>query len=278
MSDAAHRAAVAERAARAGGVVGREHFRESMAVETKAHKNDLVTEVDRDAQRQVIATVRQEFPGGRFVCEEESSPVDADVALLEAVPESGDAWVIDPIDGTGNYVRGNPRWATVVASVTEGEGVAVATYLPVEGDMYAAGPESVTRNGEPIQVSERADPETFVVAMIGRWSTHPTALPVGIVEETLSRFGNVRRTGSMQATLALVAAGAYDAAVMPDPPEPWDAIAGVHLLRRAGGTATNLAGERWTHDDALVVSNDQCHDRVVEAAAAALDAAAVTSD
>ena len=66
---------------------------------------------------------------------------------------------------------------------------------------------------------------------------------------------------------------------MPDPPEAWDSIAGVHLIRRGGGTATTLDGERWTHDGgALVVSNDQCHDRVCEAAAAALDAAPVTSD
>jgi myo-inositol-1(or 4)-monophosphatase len=278
MSDAAHRAAVAERAARAGGVVGREHFRESVAVETKAHKNDVVTEVDRDAQRQVITTIGQEFPSARFVCEEESSPVGADVQLLDAVPETGDAWVIDPIDGTANYVRGDPRWATAVASITDGEGVAVATFLPVEGDMYAAGPESVTRNGEPIRVSDRDDPETFVVGVSGRWSTQPAARSAALVDETLSRFGDMRRTGSMQATLALVAAGAYDAAIVPDPPEPWDSIAGVHLLRRAGGTATNLACERWTHDDALIVSNDRCHDRVVEAATAALDTASVTSD
>jgi len=279
MSDATHRAAVAERAARAGGVVARESFRESVAVETKADKNDLVTEIDRDAQRQVIATIRQEFPSARLVCEEESLPVGAeDVTLLESVPESGDAWVIDPIDGTGNYVREIPRWATCVASVTDGEGVGVATYLPAEEDMYAAGPESVTRNGESIRVSDRTDPETFVVAMIGRWSVQPASRSARLVEETLDRFGNVRRTGSMQATLALVAAGGYDAAIMPDPPEPWDSIAGVHLIRRAGGTATNLDGDRFTHDDdALVVSNDRCHDRVVEAATAALDAETITS-
>ena len=272
MSGATHRAAVAERAARAGGVVARDSFRESLDIETKAHRNDLVTAADRDAQRQAITTVRQEFPDARFVGEEESRPVGAeDVPLLEAVPETGDAWVIDPIDGTGNYVRGNPRWATVVAAVTDGDPVGVATYLPAHEELYAAGPDSVTRNGDPVQVSDRTDPETFVVGIVGRWSIHPPARPANLVESTLDRFANVRRAGSMQATLALVAAGAFDAAIMPDPPEPWDSIAGVHLVQQAGGTATNLAGEDWHHDDdGLLVSNGHCHDRLVAAAEEAL--------
>jgi len=71
MPDSLHRAALAERAARAGGVVARNRFREALAVETKSSKNDVVTEVDSDAQSQVVATVREAFPDDRFLCEEE---------------------------------------------------------------------------------------------------------------------------------------------------------------------------------------------------------------
>ena len=67
MTDGHHRAAVAERAARAGGAVARKQFRGDLAVETKANKNDVVTETDRDAQAQVVATVREEFPDDPFL-------------------------------------------------------------------------------------------------------------------------------------------------------------------------------------------------------------------
>ncbi len=270
MSDATQRTALAERAARAGGVVARESFREELAVETKESKNDLVTEADRDSQRQVIATVRQEFPANAFVCEEDSRPVGPDgeeaVDLVEDVPERGDAWVVDPIDGTANYVRGLRFWATSVAALVDGRPVGVATYLPAEGDIYTAGPESVTRNGNAMAVSERTDPETFAVGLSGWWPIGEAERHVDLFRAATERFGDVRRLGCMQGTLALVASGGLEAAYVPQVAEPWDSIAGVHLVRRAGGTATDLTGEPWEHDsDGLVVSNGTAHDVVLEA-------------
>jgi myo-inositol-1(or 4)-monophosphatase len=277
MSDATRRAALAERAARAGGVSARGTFRGDLAVETKADKNDLVTDADRDAQRQVVGTIRREFPDARFVCEEEAQPVDGDdVDLLESVPDTGDAWVVDPIDGTANYVRGIRFWGTSVAALVDGSPVGVATYLPAEQDLYAAGPESVTRNGTTMQVSDRTDPETFAVGLIGWWPRQAGARPTALFRAATERFGDVRRFGCMQGVLALVADGALDAAFMPETPHPWDAIAGVHLIRRAGGVATDVAGEPWTDGgDGLVVSNGTCHDEVLAAVAdgASVDAA-----
>jgi myo-inositol-1(or 4)-monophosphatase len=266
MTDATRRAALAERAARAGGVVARETFREDLLVETKADKNDVVTEADRDAQRQVVATIRNEFPADTLVCEEEATQPDDDVELQKDVPESGRAWVVDPIDGTANYVRGIRFWGTSVAAVVDGEPVGVATYLPAEGDIYTAGPESVTLNGSVMSVSERSDPETFAAGLIGWWPTKGGERYAALFRAAADRFGDLRRFGCLQGALALVANGGLDAAFMPTRPHPWDAVAGVHLIRRAGGTATDVHGERWHHDsDGLVVSNGQAHDVVLDA-------------
>jgi myo-inositol-1(or 4)-monophosphatase len=80
------------------------------------------------------------------------------------------------------------------------------------------------------------------------------------------RFGDIRRVGSMQATLALVAAGPLEGAVATGTPHPWDSSAGAALVRRAGGTVTDLRGEPWTHDSVgLVASNGRAHDRLLEA-------------
>jgi myo-inositol-1(or 4)-monophosphatase len=268
MSDATRRAALAERAARAGGVVAREQFRSDLAVETKSDKNDLVTAADREAQQQIIATIHQEFPADALVCEEEAVPPGLDAADLEVlteIPDSGDAWVVDPVDGTGNFVRGIRFWGTSVAAVVNGAPVGVATYLPAEEDIYTAGPESATCNDSQLAVSERTDPETFAVGLIGWWPSNESGKYASLFRTAAGRFGDVRRLGSMQGVLALVASGGLDAAFMPTTPHPWDALAGAYLVRRAGGTATDVHGDRWDHDsEGLVVSNDRAHAEVLD--------------
>lgn len=268
MTDATRRAALAERAARAGGVVARERFRGDFGVETKADVNDLVTDADHEAQEQVLSTVTSEFPGDAFVCEEEgrSVPGVGDVDFADAVPESGDAWVVDPVDGTANFARGIRFWATSVTAVVDRRPVGTATYMPAEGDIYTAGPESVSLNGNSMAVSERSDPETFAVVHLGTWGREQAGRSSDLFRAASERFGDVRRLGCMQGALALVAAGSLDAAYVPRQPHPWDALGGVYLLRRAGGEATDLAGEPWDLDsDGLVVSNGERHDAVLEA-------------
>jgi myo-inositol-1(or 4)-monophosphatase len=258
---------MAERAARAGGVVANGQFRGELAVETKASKTDVVTQTDREAQQQVLATIRQEFPDDAFVCEEDATlPGEDDIDFRDSVPETGPAWVVDPIDGTGNYVREIRFWATSIAAVVDGDPVGVATYQPAEGDIYTAGPESATRNGTTLSVSERTDPETFAVALTGWWPMEQSETYTALFRATTGRFGDVRRLGCLQGVLALVAAGGLDAAFMPQTPHPWDSIAGVHLIRRAGGTATDVHGDRWHRDsEGMVVSNGRAHDEVLAA-------------
>jgi myo-inositol-1(or 4)-monophosphatase len=278
MPDSHHRAALAERAARAGGVVARQEFRGDLAVETKANKNDIVTETDRDAQAQVVATVREEFPDDLFLCEEDldtrSGPETAETPPtgVDHVPDQGSAWVVDPIDGTTNFVRGLRTWATSVAALSDGETVGAATYMPSMGDLYSAGPESATRDGATLSVSDRTDPETFVVTPVGWWDMDDRGEFGRLCSAVVERFGDMRRIGSFQATLAFVADGALDGAVGTTRTNPWDTLAGVHMVRQAGGTVTDLDGERWRHDSVgLVASNGEAHDDLVAAANAALE-------
>jgi myo-inositol-1(or 4)-monophosphatase len=271
---------MAERAARAGGAVARQAFRGDLQVETKADKMDPVTDIDRDAQRQVVATIREEFAGDAILAEEDALPVglggSADEGgadpLVDVLPESGDAWIIDPIDGTTNFSRGLGLWTTSVAAVVDREPVGSATYVPVAGDIYTAGPDSASRDGTTLTVSEAADPETFVAGVVGRWLADGAgefgALGAALVE----RLGDTRRFGSMQATLAYLADGGLDAVVGPMAHAPWDSVAGVHLVREAGGTVTDVHGDPWTVDsEGLVASNGRAHQPVLEAVQSALE-------
>lgn len=275
MTDAHHRAAIAERAARAGGVVAREQFRADLRVETKDDKTDLVTAADREAQQQIVATIREEFPDDQFVCEEDiPQPVgpesdETEPTIRESVPDSGAAWIVDPIDGTTNFVHGSRTWATSVTALVDGEVVGSANYLPTMGDLYAAGPESVNRDGKAMRVSDEDDPAAFVVAVTNRWTDSDA---FGAVCRAVdAELGDIRRLGSFQATLAMLADGGFDAAVCTEPANPWDTVAGVHMIREAGGIVTDIHGNRWEHDsEGLIATNGAAHDAVLDAVATAV--------
>jgi len=251
-------ASVAERAARAGGETAAETFRGRLDVETKENEADLVTQADRAAQRTVLSELRDATPDVPIVAEEEDA--------RKEVPAEGPAWIVDPIDGTANYVRGIQVWATSVAAVEDGEPIAAANALPALDDVYVADRSTARMNGEPMAVSERSNPAAFAVAIAMWWGFTEDGEYGDTIARLGERFGDLRRLGSAQATLSLVASGALDAAATPIPPNPWDAVAGVQLVRAAGGVVTDVHGDRWTVDgEGLVASNGRAHERLVEA-------------
>ncbi|WP_415379245.1 inositol monophosphatase family protein [Halosimplex sp. TS25] len=259
MTDPRERAAVAERAARAGGSVAESLFRRDIAVETKENETDYVTRADREAQEETLAVIREHYPDEPVVAEE------ADAAKV--VPESGAAWIVDPIDGSHNFVRGGRTWATSVGVVEDGEPVAAATVCPAVGDAVVAADGRVERNGEPVTVSDRTDPERCMVAPTVWWPHDRRDEFAAAARAAVTRFGDVRRPGSVQTALARLAAGELDGVYTNVDAHPWDTVAGVHLVRRAGGRVTDLDGERWRHDSVgLVASNGGVHDAVLDAA------------
>ncbi|MFB6070087.1 MAG: inositol monophosphatase [Halanaeroarchaeum sp.] len=259
MNERANRAVVAERAARAGATVAADSFRGRVDVETKSGKNDVVTQADRDAQARVIEEIREAHPDDVVVGEEGDGP--------KSIPREGAAWIVDPIDGTANFVRGNPTWGTSVAATIDGETVAAANVFPVLDDVYVATGRTTTLNGERVSVSERTDPDTFAVEPSAWWPRERRGEYAAAFRAIVERFGDARRHGCSQASLSMVASGQLEGVLSNRPFHPWDAVAGVHMIRRAGGTVTDLDGEPWRPDSAgMVASNGTRHDAVLEVA------------
>lgn len=264
--DPSERLAVARAAADAGGERALQDFRTDIPVETKDGPTDFVTEADRAAQRAVVAEIRDAFPDDPIVGEEDEAP--------SSIPESGPAWVVDPIDGTTNYVRGMQTWTTAVAAVEDGEPVAAAIVAPALGDVYEAGQNGATRNGEPIDVSETDSPSEAMVCPTLWWSRDRRDEFSAIADVILHTFADCRRIGSAQLALALVADGSVDATIANVYASPWDTVAGAHVVRQAGGTVSDVAGDRWRHDArGIVASNGEMHDEAATATRAG-DAAA----
>lgn len=264
MTTETSRVALAERAATAGGEVAHELFRTDLTVETKSGKTDMVTRADREAQRRVIEVIREEHAEDAIVGEEEDA--------LKTVPAEGDAWVIDPIDGTNNYVRHMRTWATSVAAVRDGETVAAANVHPALGDTYVAGPDGAALNGTPVSVSDRTDPETMTVVPTIWWDFDHRDEYAAATRAIVERFGDMRRLGCAQAVLSRVASGALDGTLTNVVVNPWDSVAGVYLVEQAGGTVTDIHGDPWEPGcDGLVASNGAGHDHVLAAAREILD-------
>ncbi len=257
--DASRRESVADRAATAGAEVTIDAFRSELDVEYKDGKTDVVTQADRDAQTAVIEVIEEAFPDDPIVGEE----ADA----LKRVPESGPAWIVDPIDGTNNYVNESRAFGTAVGAVVDGEPIAGASVFPALGDRYRVGPDGATRNGQPLSVSDRTDPETCTVCPTFWWSFDDRDQYGAATQAIVDRFGDLRRPGCAQLELAMVASGTLDGVVTNLATNAWDTVVGVHAVREAGGIVTDLAGDRWRHDSTgLVASNGEIHDVVLAAA------------
>ena len=260
--DTTTRLTLAQEAARTGGELAMGGFRDEFTVESKETELDSVTEFDREVQRRLAGLLRENDDGAAIVGEEELPDVDT----RTTIPESGDAWIIDPIDGTNNFVVGNRVWGVAVSAVEGGDCVAAVNEFPSLGDTYAAGSDGATRNGEPCSVSDRTDPKSFTINPIFGLSPHHRRKLSEYIDIIAEEFGDSRRFGSSQFALSSVAAGELDAAVSGIRLAPWDTVGGVHLVRQAGGTVTGLDGEPWTPTSSgIIASNGEAHEELVAA-------------
>jgi Archaeal fructose-1,6-bisphosphatase and related enzymes of inositol monophosphatase family len=246
----------AKEAAEAAGKAAHGLFRAEFDTDTKDGKTDYVTTADHEAQEAAVEVVRDSFPKDGIVAEE------GDAA--KTVPEEGRFWVIDPIDGTSNFVRGMPVWTSSVALVVDGEPIASANHMPVLGDIYVAGADGMRLNGDPVGVSDATDHETFSVVPTVWWEHHRRDEFAEVSRRIVGIFGDMLRVGSTQASLSMLASGAVEGVVTNVKVEPWDSVAGVNMVRRGGGVVTGVEGKRWTtNSKGLVASNGEDHGAVL---------------
>ena len=228
-------------AARAAGeLVVSAHARPGYITAEVKSPGDYVTEVDRSAEQAAIRVLRAGAP---------------DIAIL--AEESGGMrsermWVIDPVDGTTNFLRGFPVVGVSVALVEEGRPVVGAVIAPLLGEAWSAaeGQGAFDREGNRLAVSRH--PGAGVVATgfpFRRKERLPRYLPV--MTAALERFEDLRRAGAASLDLAYVGAGAFDG-YFELGLGLWDIAAGALLVREAGGVVTDWAGD----SAAVFVSGD----------------------
>ena len=229
-TDLSRAAAAAEQAAYAAGTHLRaSRTRLSEVVITHKEPGDVVSAIDREALALICEVVLRAFPDHGFIVE--GSGADAGVLLTDARPH----WVIEPLDGTANYLRGYPQYAVSIALVEAGEPLVGVVYDPIRNEFFGAiRGHGAVLNGQEIRC---APPHTAIEALAATVFPKPTSplMPRYMAEfgRVLRGFGGVRRSGSMALELAYLAAGRIDAFWAHDM-GAWDAAAGIVLLRESG--------------------------------------------
>lgn len=253
---------LADRAAQEAAAYIRSAARPDVASWDRKARNDFATDIDRTAERMIARVLLEGAPGSEILGEE-LTPAGgrADGPAGRRASATGDRvlWIVDPLDGTTNFLHSYPAYAVSVGAAVDGKLVAGVVVDVVRDLTYrAATGEGATCNGRPIHVSTITEP---ALALIG--TGFPFKAPATErVEEYLAQFrrvlrdtSGIRRAGSAALDLAHVAEGRLDG-FWEIGLAPWDAAAGVVLIRAAGGRVTDFGGREWTpgHGDVLAGS------------------------
>jgi myo-inositol-1(or 4)-monophosphatase len=224
----------AEAAARAGADVIRRFDRTALRVRDKG-TNELVTDVDVQAQLAIVAALEGAVPDAAFLGEEEG------MGQGER-PER--VWIVDPLDGTTNFLHGIPPWAVSVGLVERGRAVAGAVLDVSTGELFsAARGQGLTVDGEPARASHTRSLSDSLLA---------TGLPyrdqryaddyLAVLKTLIAGTRGVRRHGAASVDLAWVAAGRFDGFFELNL-SPWDVAAGIVLVEEGGGRVTDFRGD-----------------------------------
>lgn len=224
------------------------------SVESKS-LNNLVSYVDKQAEQRFVDGLRDLLPEAGFIAEEGTGE------MVEGIN-----WVIDPLDGTTNFVHGVPCYCTSVALIKDGE-IQLGVVLEVNRDecfaAYRGG--GTTMNGKPVNVSTRANLQDSLLATgfpyddFGFESEY-----MDLLRELMHRTRGIRRLGSAAADLAYVACGRFEA-FYEYGLNSWDVAAGVILVREAGGKVSGFHPSKDpVFDEEIVASNSAIHDELLE--------------
>ncbi len=233
-------------ARRAGGIINRASHDLSLLTVRIKRDNDFVSEVDHKAEQAIIDTLLTAYPKHAILAEESG-----------VTGQSEYQWIIDPLDGTTNFLHGFPQYAVSIALLHKGQLDQAVVYDPVRNDLFTASRGSgAFLNERRIRVSKR---ERLQDALVGtgfpyRDFTHLDAY-TGMFRDLVQKCSGLRRPGSASLDLAWLAAGRTDG-FFELGLSPWDIAAGCLLVQEAGGLVSDFTGESGYLDHGHVVAGN----------------------
>ena len=223
--------------------------------DTKA-RNDWVSAADRESEAAIIEAIREEFPGDVFLGEESG----------RSEGTSDRTWIIDPLDGTSNYLQHFPMWSISIGLRVGSEMAVGVVYEPLRDLFFTAERGAgAFRNGTRMHVSDQPSVEgSFLATGFPFRAQEYVTVYVKIFEDVIRIAKGVRRAGSAALDLAYTAAGVFDG-FFEIHLAAWDVAAGSLLVREAGGLVTDFSGgDRWLNRGNIVGAPPGVHANLLE--------------
>jgi myo-inositol-1(or 4)-monophosphatase len=254
---------IAVRAAReAGRVLTRSYNRLDTLTVTDKGKNEFVSEADRNAEQAIINVLRDKYPNHAILAEESGKHAGNDYQ-----------WIIDPLDGTTNYLHGFPQFSISIGLKVKGRLEVGVVYDPLKEEMFTASRgDGALLNDRKIRVTNR---KGLAGALLGtgipyrdfRFTEHYMGMLQALIKDT----AGIRRPGSAALDFAYVAAGRLDGFWELGLAQ-WDFAAGALLVREAGGLVTDIGGgERYLDTGNVIAGGLKVHNAMLRAIRPCLD-------
>jgi myo-inositol-1(or 4)-monophosphatase len=243
-------------ARRAGEVIVRNLDRGGGIAASEKSRNDFVSEVDRAAEQVLIATIRKSYPDHGFLAEESGSHDGDDYT-----------WIIDPLDGTTNFLHGFPQFAVSVACRHRDRMEVGVVLDPLRGELFtAARGEGAQLDGRRLRVTQRLGLDGALIGTGFPFRENRRWLKpyIAMLEYVMDNTAGVRRPGAAALDLAYVAAGRLDG-FWEVGLAPWDTAAGNLLITEAGGRVGTLTGGDYRDGGNLVAGNPRVYAALIEA-------------
>ena len=228
----------------------------------------LVSEADRESEKVIFDHLRKNFPSDEFIGEESTS--DADLTKVREKSAQGfrnRKWIVDPLDGTTNYVHRFPVYCISIGLEVNGELEVAVIDVPQLGEVYTAvRGKGAYVNGKPLHVSSTATLRDSLLAT-GFIGEKEAILEeqLRIFTQIVRRCRGIRRAGAAAYDLCMVARGVFDG-YWESGLSPWDSAAGVLLVREAGGFVSTYAGNKYSpFHQSLIAGTPQVHAQLQKA-------------
>lgn len=236
----------------------KDSFSYDLEIETKSNANDLVTNIDRETELYFIEQITKAYPTHRILGEE---GMGEKVTSLEGI-----VWIIDPIDGTMNFVKQHRHFMISVGIFVDGVGKLGYIYDVMRDDMfYAIENVGAWYNDSPLRKLQPLKIEEAVIGINANWVTPNSKINHEKIIDLVRTVRGTRSYGSAAMEIAFVVTGKLDAYISMRL-APWDIGAGTIIAKEVGAIATNLKGEYFDFltSDTFVIANPHIHQLLLD--------------